>query len=137
MHRIYRNSFLIVFLFLSGHNLALAQNDTVPVSVNPALLEILNSKAPRTYTIAGITVVGTRSYDRNTIISISGMSVGDKVQLPGSDIFAKAIIKLWKQSLVSDVQINLARLEGTNLYIELEIRERPRLLDFTFSGIKK
>ncbi len=135
MHRIYQNSFLIVFLFISSQR-SFAQVDTFP-SVNPALLGVLDSKTPKMYTIAGITVAGSKSYDGNLIISISGLAVGDKLALPGSDLFAKAIGKLWRQSLVSDVQINLTRLEGSDLYIEIEIKERARLLDFTFSGIRK
>lgn len=146
MHRIYQNFFLIVAFSLSSPHLfaqvdpAVSTNpkaDTVPVSINPALLEIFNTKVAKTYTIAGITVVGTRSYDANLIISISGMAVGDKVQLPGSDVFSKAIMKLWRQNLVSDVAINLTRLEDTKLYVEIELTERPRLLDFTFTGVKK
>ncbi|MFT3909139.1 MAG: POTRA domain-containing protein [Ferruginibacter sp.] len=143
MHRIYQNFFLIVVFFLSSQHLS-AQNDptspktdTVPVSINPALLEIFNSKVSKVYTIAGISVIGSRSYDANLIISITGMAVGDKVQLPGSDVFSKAITKLWKQNLISDVQINLTRLDGTDLYVEIELTERPRLLDFSFSGIRK
>ncbi|MEO7524336.1 MAG: POTRA domain-containing protein, partial [Ferruginibacter sp.] len=143
MHRIYQNSFLIVVFFLSTQHL-FAQNDssslktdTVPVSINPALQDIFNSKASKVYTIAGITVLGSKSYDANLIISITGMAVGDKVQLPGSDVFSKAITKLWKQNLVSEVQINLTRLEESNLYVEIQLTERPRLLSFTFSGIKK
>ncbi|HAN65470.1 MAG TPA: outer membrane protein assembly factor [Chitinophagaceae bacterium] len=137
MHRIYRISVLLVFSLLSS-KLILAQQDTLPVSVNPALLEIFKSRYPKQYTIAGISVTGTRAFDQNLIISISGLAVGDKVTIPGSDAFGKAIQKLWRQNLVSDVKINFTNLVNDNqLYIEIELLERPRLLDFTFSGIKK
>ncbi|MEP6712118.1 MAG: POTRA domain-containing protein [Ferruginibacter sp.] len=136
MQRIYQNSFLIVVLFLTSQQL-FAQTDTLPpVSVNPALLEIFNSKVAKQYTIAGISVTGTKAFDQNLITSISGLAVGDVVQIPGTDVFSKAIAKLWKQSLVSNVQINFTRLEGNNLYVEIELKERPRLLDFKFIGIK-
>lgn len=136
MQRIYQNSFLIVILFLTSQHL-FAQTDTIPpASVNPALQEIFNSKVSKQYTIAGISVTGTKSFDQNLITSISGLAVGDVVQIPGTDVFSKAIAKLWKQSLVSNVQINFTRLEGTNLYVEIELKERPRLLDFKFIGIK-
>jgi outer membrane protein insertion porin family len=111
--------------------------DSLFKSVDPKLLEIYNARVPRTYTLAGISVSGTRSFDKNLIISISGMAVGDAVQIPGTDVFSKAISKLWKQNLVSFVQINLLRLEGSDLYVEIELVERPRLLNFSFSGIKK
>ena len=136
MHRIYRKYVYIAVLCLYSQFIW-AQNDTIPVSVNPALQEILNAKYPKTYTIAGISVTGTKAYDANLISSISGMAVGDKIQLPGSDVFGKAISKLWKQNLVSKVDISITRLEDQNIYIDINILERPRLIDFKFIGIKK
>ncbi len=137
MQRFYQNSFLIVVLFFTCQQI-FAQTDTLPpLSVNPALQEIYNSKVAKPYKIAGISVTGTKAFDQNLITSISGLAVGDIVQIPGTDVFSKAIAKLWKQSLVSNVQINLTRLEGADIYVEIELTERPRLLDFKFVGIKK
>lgn len=107
------------------------------ISVDPALQDIFNNRPPKEYTIAGITVTGTRAFDPNLIISISGLAVGDKVMIPGTDAFSKAITKLWRQNLISNIQINFTRLEGTNLYIEFALAERPRLADFKLYGIKK
>ena len=67
---------------------------------------------PKQYTISHITVTGT-TFDPNLIISISGLSVGDKVTLPGSDDFSKAITNLWNQNLISDADIYLTQLSGT------------------------
>ena len=89
-----------------------ANKDTVPSSVNIQLENIFNSKQPKKYTISKITVTGT-TFDPNLIISISGLAVGDKVILPGSDDFANAITNLWKQNLVSDVEIYLTELNGS------------------------
>ena len=137
MHRIYQNACLIVVLLFTCKLLNAQINDSSAVSINPALQEIFNSRVPKEYTIADIKVIGSKSFDQNLIISISGLAVGDKVQLPGTDAFGKAILKLWKQSLVSDVQILFTKLEGTGLFIEMQIKERPRLLDFKFLGVKK
>ena len=136
MQRIYQNVLFIFVLFLISFK-AEAQSDTLPVSLNPALEEIYNSKIPKEYTLAGITITGAKAFDQNLVISISGLAVGDKIQIPGTDVFAKAIAKLWKQSLVSNVEIYLTKLEGTNLFIQMNITERPRLQSFKFVGIKK
>ena len=133
MERIYKGIFIIAALIFSNQ-FVWAQE---PVSVNPELESIFTSKIPKEYTIAGITVVGSKAFDANLIISISGMAVGDKVIIPGTDVFGKAIAKLWRQSLISDIEISLTRLEGTNLYVQFEITERPRLASFKFEGIKK
>ncbi|CAN5774629.1 POTRA domain-containing protein [soil metagenome] len=136
MQRIYPNLLLIIIaVFIS--QFAFSQNDTLPVSVNPELMGIFEAKTPKQYTIAGITVTGTKAFDQNLIISISGLAVGDKVTIPGSDVFSKAISKLWKQNLVVNIEIYLTKLVGKDLYVELAITERPRLADFKFTGIKK
>ena len=133
MHRIYTRILFIAGLVFSSQ-LVMAQT---PVSVNPELQGIFNAKPPKEYTIAGITVNGTKAFDANLIISISGLAVGDKVQIPGTDVFSKAISKLWRQNLVANIQIYFTKLEGSNLFIEFDITERPRLADFKFTGIKK
>lgn len=139
MHRTYQSYLLLVFTLLLSCS-ALAQQpaaDTTPVSINPQLLQILDSKIPREYTIAGITVSGNRTFDQNLIVSISGLSIGEKVQLPGADVFSKAILKLWKQNLIADVEVRFTQLIDRDLYVELAITERPRLGDFKFIGVKK
>ncbi|HMK03113.1 MAG TPA: POTRA domain-containing protein, partial [Ferruginibacter sp.] len=135
MQRIYKGFFIATILFSS--QFVSAQNDTVPVSVNPVLQDIFTSKFPKEYTIAGITVTGTKAFDANLIISISGLAVGDKVQIPGTDVFGKVIARLWNQKLISDVEIYFTKLEGSNLYVQIDITERARLADFKFVGIKK
>jgi len=136
MHRIYQNILLII-LFLTSSKLVLAQIDSTPVSINPKLIEIFNAKPPQEYIIAGVSVSGNITFDQNLIVSISGLATGDKIMIPGTDVFGKAITKLWKQNLIADVEVYLVNLIGNNLYIELAIKERPRLADFKFTGVKK
>ncbi len=133
MLRIYKTIITATLLLIV--NVSIAQD--TPVSINPALQEIYSSKAPKKYTIAGIDVKGTKSFDKNLIISISGLAIGDVVNIPGTDVFNKAIAKLWKQSLVSNAEINITKLEESNIYLELIITERPRLIDYNFIGVKK
>ena len=111
-------------------------SDTTPSSVNVELENIFNSKQPKQYVISHITVTGT-SFDPNLIISISGLAVGDKLVLPGSDAFANAITNLWKQNLVSNVDIYLTQLTGNDLAIEIHVTDRPVLSNFKFKGISK
>lgn len=134
MQRIYKGIFIIITL-LTSSNLVSAQDGSV--SADPALLGIFNAKTPKEYTIADITVIGSKAFDANLIISISGLAVGDKVIIPGTDVFSKAITKLWRQNLISDVEISFTKLEGTNLFVQIAIKERPRLANFKFVGIKK
>ena len=131
---------IIISIFCAlffNSQILLAQVDSSATSVNPALLELFNSNYPKPYNIATISVTGTKAFDPNLIISISGLAVGDKVVLPGSDAFGKAISKLWRQSLVANVQIFITKLVDNNIDIEIVLKERPRLIDYKFIGIKK
>ncbi len=137
MHRIYKRIFFIAAILFTSQFVMAQDTDTTGVSVDPVLQDIFKSKFPKEYTIAGITVTGSKSFDANLIISISGIAVGDKVQIPGTDVFGKAISKLWRQSLISGIEISFTKLVGRNLYLEFAISERPRLADYKFIGIKK
>ncbi len=147
MHQIYKISLLIViaittktFVFAQVNNDTIPAKismDTLPTSINPELENIFNAKSPKEYIISAIKVTGSSSFDPNLIISISGLAVGDKVVLPGGDNFAKAINNLWKQNLVSNVEIFLTNLTGKNLSVELHITDRPTLTNFKFKGIGK
>ncbi|HEY5369674.1 MAG TPA: POTRA domain-containing protein [Hanamia sp.] len=113
-----------------------SDKDTVPSSVNVELENIFNTKTPKQYTLSHITVTGT-TFDANLIISISGLAIGDKLTLPGSDAFSNAITNLWKQNLVSNVEIYLTDLKGSDLSVEINITDRPILSNFKFKGISK
>ena len=138
MPNVYKILFLVVIAFTTKTNLtAQVATDTVPSSVNVPLENIFNSKTPREYIIGNIKVTGTKSFDPNLIISISGLAVGDKITLPGADNFSKAINNLWKQNLVSDVKIYFTNLVGNKLSVEINVTDRPGLTAFKFKGISK
>jgi outer membrane protein insertion porin family len=137
MRLIYKKISFIAAILLFSSTLIKAQVVDTTVSVDPALEGIFSSKIPKEYTIAGITVGGTKAFDQNLIISISGLSVGDKVMIPGTDAFSKAITKLWKQNLISKIEIYFTKLVDRDLYVHFEVTERPRLAEFKFIGIKK
>ncbi|MFM7838582.1 MAG: outer membrane protein assembly factor, partial [Chitinophagaceae bacterium] len=116
-----------------------AQNptDTLPDSIDPELLNILNARVPKEYTLGGIRVTGTKRYDEQLLISISGLTVGETLLIPGGDNLSKAITNLWNQHLFSNIQIFFSRLEGTQLYLEIQVQERPALSKYAFKGIRK
>jgi len=98
--------------------------------------ETLNYANPAEYIIGGIDVAGIRVLDKNAVISLTGLKVGDKVKIPGDHI-ANAVRKLWKHGLVGDVDIEVERIEGQNVFLIIRLAERPRLTDFYFTGISK
>ena len=96
----------------------------------------LNYANPAEYVIGGIEVTGLNVLDKNAMISLTGLKVGDKVKVPGEQI-SGAIRKLWKHGLVGDATILVDRVEGDNVFLTIALAERPRLNDFYFTGISK
>lgn len=114
--------------------------DTIPqdiTSLSPELLNIYNQTTPKKYKIADIKVTGNNYFDQNLLLSISGLSVGDEVAIPGGDNFSRAINKLWSQNYFSDVAIYLTSVKGNDISVEVHVTERPRLSRFIFKGVKK
>lgn len=91
---------------------------------------------PREYIIGGITVSGVQFLDHNVIIMLSGLQVADRIEVPGDKI-KKAIDKLWKQGLFEDIKITATKISGDLIFFNIDLQERPRLLKFSFKGIKK
>src|SRR5690349_18524941 len=115
-----------------------AQDDTSkPTSVDPDLLAIENARVPKEYIVAGIAITGIHHLDTSIVLSISSIQVGDKITLPGSDVFSKAIQNLWRQRLFSNVQIYITKVQEEKIWIEISVSERPRLGNFKFIGPKK
>ena len=96
----------------------------------------IDYKNPSEYTVAGITIEGTKFLDHQTLIQISSIEIGQRIMIPGDEI-TKAINILWKQGLFSDVQINIDKIEGSKVFLTFYLEERSRLSKFKFEGIKK
>ncbi|MCX6276385.1 MAG: outer membrane protein assembly factor BamA, partial [Bacteroidetes bacterium] len=67
-----------------------------------------NYNQPQRYEIGGVTVSGTRFLDEQVLINLSGLIVGDTIDIPGEKI-SKAIQTLWKQGLFSDIKVQVVR----------------------------
>ena len=93
-------------------------------------------RLPKEYEIGGITTSGTRYLDESVLITLSGLQVGSKITIPGEDI-TKAIRNLWKQGLFANVKIYISKTIGNTVFLEIKLKERPRLCSYAFVGIKK
>jgi len=130
-----RNIILILVLVFVGID-AVAQFRKGRDRGNTSVDNNLNYAKPAEYFLAGIEVTGLNILDKNSMISLSGLKVGDKIKIPG-DAISGAIRKLWKHGLVGDVTINVQKIEGENIWLIMQLSERPRLTNFYFTGIGK
>jgi outer membrane protein insertion porin family len=98
--------------------------------------EYLDYEKARDYTIMGITITGVKFLQTNYLVNISGLTVGQEITIPGSDI-TKAIDKFWSLGLFSDVKILTTKIEGRGIYLEFQLTEQPRLTRLKVEGLNK
>ncbi|HPW65676.1 MAG TPA: outer membrane protein assembly factor BamA [Salinivirgaceae bacterium] len=99
-------------------------------------LDNIDYSKPTEYEIGGIIVNGVKYLDHSVLIALSGLQVGNTIKVPGDKI-SKAIERLWKQGLFSDVKIVATKIIGNKIFLEIQLVERPRLASFSFKGVKK
>jgi len=120
---------LLLFVFFAGHE-AYAQ-----IQIGDDLSDVDYSR-PKDYEIGGITVVGAKYTDPTMLSLITGLRVGQTVKIPGDEI-AEAIRKIWEQGMFEDVSINATDFVANKVFIQIAIKEKPRVSRFSLKGIKK
>ncbi|GAB3490291.1 POTRA domain-containing protein [Spirosoma knui] len=98
--------------------------------------ELLNYASPKEYEITGLTITGTRYLDPNSLVSLSGLKIGDKVRLPG-EANGSSVRKLMESGLLDDVELFATPSGEGKVALMFRVRERPRLYKVSFLGVKK
>ena len=143
-----RFSIIILFAFLLAlplraqvDSVSVAGGDTAHVSVvesveNAPLPVIEYTLQRKTYEIADIQVTGADSYEDFVLIGFSGLAVGDKIEVPGDQI-TKSLKRFWKQGLFSDIKFKATKIEGDKIWLEIALKQRPRVSEIVYNGLKK
>lgn len=145
-----RNLLILSILFSVCIKVAYAQNTnhpdsltnsniTIASSSNPEDLPVIDyNVSPKKYTIADIKVSGITNsmYEDYSLIGFSGLSIGDQLEIPGSDI-TNVIKRFWRLGLFSDVKILANKIEDNKIWLEISIKERPRVSTIEVTGVKK
>ena len=118
--------------------LALTSGMTLTVSgqekiINP---DITYSGNPHTYKLAGLAVSGIDGYEDYVLTGISGLSIGQELEVPGTAI-TDAVKRYWKHGLFSDVSISADSIVGDNIYLRINLLPRPRISTINYNGLKK
>lgn len=101
--------------------------------VNPNITYAGN---PITYRLAGLRVTGVTGYEDYVLTGISGLAVGQKIEVPGTAI-SDAVKRYWKHGLFSDVSISADSIVGEDIYLNIHLKTRPRVSTINYNGISK
>ena len=121
---------VLMLLALSGVSLTMSAQQKI---VNP---DITYSGTPKTYKLAGLTVTGIEGYEDYVLTGISGLAVGQELEVPGTAI-TDAVKRYWKHGLFSDVSISADSIVGDNIYLKIHLAPRPRISTINYNGLKK
>jgi len=99
-------------------------------------MQVIDYANPQDYEIADISVSGVEFLQPMVLISISGLKVGNTIKVPGDDI-TKAIEKFWDQGLFADAKISATKIEDGKIYLDIYLKEQPRLSRLLVDGLKK
>jgi outer membrane protein insertion porin family len=114
--------FAFLFVFVAGI-----------LSAQPGLVDY--SKVNE-YTLGGVYVHGCQQVDSNVIRLISGLPIGDKIAVPGEKT-SDAIDNLWKENMFEDVRIEVAKIEGEYIWLDIIVTEKQKIGSIVWTKIKK
>ena len=101
--------------------------------VNP---DITYAGNPRNYILGGVSVSGVDSYEDYVLTGISGLSVGQRITVPGSDV-SDAVKRYWRHGLFSQVSISADSIVGDQIFLHISLALRPRVSTINYVGLKK
>ena len=103
------------------------------VIINP---DISYAGTPRHCEIGGLTVKGVEGYEDYVLLGLSGLSVGQTISVPGTEI-TEAIRRYWRNGLFSKVAITADSIVGSKIYLCVHLATRPRVSVINYHGLKK
>ena len=101
--------------------------------INP---DISYAGTPKEYTIRELNVSGVEGYEDYVLTGISGLLIGQRVEVPGNEI-TNAVKRYWKHGLFSDVAIAADSIVGEDIYLHIYLTLRPRVSTINYIGVKK
>ncbi|MDB5114610.1 MAG: outer membrane protein assembly factor BamA [Mucilaginibacter sp.] len=132
------NKFLFAILFsvISAATMAQVRPSSSLFRGASAQSDTLSYLNPKEYIIGGITITGTQHLDKDVLLQISKLNKGDKITLPG-EANATVIKNMYAQQLFDDVQLFVTKISLDTVYLEIAIKELPRLSRLHITGIRK
>lgn len=94
------------------------------------------SRTPRTFRIANIEVDGVQNYDEYLLVGLSGLTVGQPIEIPGEEI-SQAVKRYWRNGLFSNVSISVDSIVMDSVYLHIHLTQRPRVSQINYQGVRK
>lgn len=147
-NRLNMKSFYTILL-LTISTLLFAQNDSLTITQDSVKTELDSIQIqptqniedagytnPQVYVLGDMEISGENRFTKNQILRFTGLRVGEELEIPGTKI-NNALKKLWRTNLFSDVDVYVARIEGNKIFLRLNLKGLPELVELEINGVKK
>ncbi|MFM8840847.1 MAG: outer membrane protein assembly factor BamA [bacterium] len=97
---------------------------------------LLAQDKARSYIIAGVSVEGNTYADAQTIITISGLKVGEEIKIPGPKQ-QEAIKNLWLRNQFESIDIIIDKITASGIFLTIKVKEFQRFSWLDVKGADK
>ena len=109
---------------------------TVNAQEKEVFPQISYDGTPRTCILGGINVSGIDGYEDYMLTGISGLVIGQTLEVPGTQI-TDALKRYWKHGLFSDVSIYADSIVDNKIWLHIALKSHPRVSTINYYGLKK
>ena len=92
----------------------------ISINITAQIDNVVDYTVPKSYELGGVTITGANNLNDNTLITISELSVGEDIKIPGDKI-TNAITKLWGQGLFSDIDIKIEKIVENIIFLNINV----------------
>lgn len=111
------------------------QIDTLSITGERIDNPVVDYARPTTKIIADVKITGAPSYDEFVLKSLSSLSPGDEIQVPGIAL-TNAVNRYMQYGYFSNAKIVVTKYVGNYVWLEIQLTENPKVGSVTYTGIK-
>ncbi|MEN6619910.1 MAG: outer membrane protein assembly factor BamA [Rikenellaceae bacterium] len=120
---------VLLLVIIAPFNKVLAQDSSIVRST------VVDYNQPKDYIIGGIKVSGIQYLRPEQVLSLTGFAVGDTVNIPGEEV-SSIVKRIWMSRYFSEVSLFIDSTIKDTAYLNIFLRERPRVSKWEFEGVK-
>ncbi|MDF1576431.1 MAG: outer membrane protein assembly factor BamA [Bacteroidales bacterium] len=125
--------FTALLIFFTG---LVAQQAVAQQQAGHDTLRVMDYENPKKYVIADVTVSGIEFIQKEVLVSLSGLKVGNTITLPGDQV-TDVLKKFWNQGLFSDAMISASQIRNDSVWLDIYLTERSRMSTLDIVGVGK
>lgn len=131
-----QRTLIFISLLIASAVLTAQETDATQDSIDYSTLEVMDYDDIKEYIIADVTVSGIEYIQKEVLVSISGLKIGNTIKVPGDEV-TDVLKKFWSQGLFSDARITATLIRNDSIWLDIYLTEQSRMSRLNLVGIGK